>query len=65
MSAKMVFLEFREERNWTIQGVVAVSAEGKPVISKRIVIWIGSLKLESFVTNLLARRAPFTIRSLL
>jgi hypothetical protein len=47
--AKMAFLELREEGNWTIQGVVAASAEGKPV-SKQMVKWIGSLKLESFVT---------------
>jgi aspartyl-tRNA synthetase len=47
--AKMAFLELREEGNWTIQGVVAASAEGKPV-SKQMVKWIGSLKLESFIT---------------
>jgi aspartyl-tRNA synthetase len=47
--AKMAFLELREEGNWTIQGVVAASAEGRPV-SKQMVKWIGSLKLESFVT---------------
>lgn len=47
--AKMAFLELREEGNWTIQGVVAASAEGKPV-SKQMVKWIASLKLESFVT---------------
>jgi aspartyl/asparaginyl-tRNA synthetase len=47
--AKMAFLELREEGNWTIQGVVAASAEGNPV-SKQMVKWIGGLKLESFVT---------------
>jgi aspartyl-tRNA synthetase len=47
--AKMAFLELREEGNWTIQGVVAASAEGKPV-SKQMVKWIGGLKLESFIT---------------
>ncbi|KAL1890900.1 hypothetical protein Cpir12675_005207 [Ceratocystis pirilliformis] len=46
--AKMAFLELREERAWTIQGVVAASAEGKPV-SKPMVKWIGGIKLESFV----------------
>lgn len=47
--AKMAFLELREEGNWTIQGVVAASQEGKPV-SKQMVKWIGGLKLESFIT---------------
>jgi hypothetical protein len=46
--AKMAFVELREEGNWTVQGVVAASAEGKPV-SKQMVKWIGGLKLESFV----------------
>lgn len=46
--AKMAFVELREEGNWTIQGVVSASAEGKPV-SKQMVKWIGGLKLESFV----------------
>lgn len=46
--AKMAFVELREERNWAIQGVVAASAEGKPV-SKQMVKWIGALKLESYV----------------
>ena len=44
----MAFVELREEGNWTVQGVVAASAEGKPV-SKQMVKWIGGLKLESFV----------------
>ncbi|KAF4634380.1 hypothetical protein G7Y89_g3718 [Cudoniella acicularis] len=47
--AKMVFVELREEGNWTVQGVVAANSEGKPV-SKQMVKWIGSLKLESFVS---------------
>lgn len=34
--AKMAFVELREERDWTIQGVVAASPEGKPV-SKQMV----------------------------
>ena len=46
--AKMAFVELREERDWAIQGVVAASAEGKPV-SKQMVKWFGSLNLESFV----------------
>lgn len=46
--AKMAFVELREERDWAIQGVVAASAEGKPV-SKQMVKWIGSVNLESFV----------------
>nr|XP_036588999.1 aspartyl-tRNA synthetase [Colletotrichum truncatum]KAF6800641.1 aspartyl-tRNA synthetase [Colletotrichum truncatum] len=46
--AKMCFIELREERNWAIQGVIAASAEGKPV-SKQMVKWIGSLALESYV----------------
>ncbi|KAF6844512.1 aspartyl-tRNA synthetase [Colletotrichum musicola] len=46
--AKMCFVELREERNWAIQGVIAASAEGKPV-SKQMVKWIGGLALESYV----------------
>ncbi|KAI6089693.1 aspartyl-tRNA synthetase [Hypoxylon rubiginosum] len=46
--AKMAFVELREERNWTVQGVMAASAEGKPV-SKQMVKWVGALRLESFV----------------
>ncbi|KAI0600634.1 hypothetical protein F4775DRAFT_582570 [Biscogniauxia sp. FL1348] len=46
--AKMAFVELREERNWTIQGVMSASAEGKPV-SKQMVKWVGALNLESFV----------------
>ena len=46
--AKMAFVELREEGNWTVQGVVSASAEGKPV-SKQMVKWIGGLRLESFV----------------
>ncbi|KAI5922294.1 hypothetical protein F4810DRAFT_291191 [Camillea tinctor] len=46
--AKMAFVELREERNWTIQGVMSASAEGKPV-SKQMVKWVGALRLESFV----------------
>jgi hypothetical protein len=46
--AKMAFVELREEGNWTVQGVVSASPEGKPV-SRQMVKWIGGLKLESFV----------------
>ncbi|KAI1337124.1 aspartyl-tRNA synthetase [Xylariaceae sp. FL0016] len=46
--AKMAFVELREERNWAVQGVMAVSQEGKPV-SKQMVKWVGGLRLESFV----------------
>lgn len=46
--AKMCFIELREERNWAIQGVIAASAEGKPV-SKQMVKWIGGIALESYV----------------
>ncbi|GJC82779.1 aspartate--tRNA ligase, cytoplasmic [Colletotrichum liriopes] len=46
--AKMCFVELREERNWAIQGVIAASAEGKPV-SKQMVKWIGGIALESYV----------------
>ena len=59
--AKMAFVELREEGNWTVQGVVAATAEKKEgesegdkegsegVVSKQMVKWIGGLKLESFV----------------
>ncbi|KAH8686078.1 aspartyl-tRNA synthetase-like protein [Tricladium varicosporioides] len=47
--AKMVFVELREEGNWTVQGVVAASTEGTPV-SKQMVNWIKGVKLESFVS---------------
>lgn len=51
--AKMAFVELREEGNWTVQGVVAATAEGKEgnegMVSKQMVKWIGGLKLESFV----------------
>ncbi|KAI2610430.1 aspartyl-tRNA synthetase [Hypoxylon sp. NC1633] len=46
--AKMAFVELREERNWTVQGVIAASPEGKPV-SKQMVKWVGALRFESFV----------------
>jgi aspartyl-tRNA synthetase len=46
--AKMAFVELREEGSWTVQGVVAASAEGKPV-SKQMVKWVLGLKNESFI----------------
>ncbi|KAK5635764.1 hypothetical protein RRF57_011476 [Xylaria bambusicola] len=46
--AKMAFVELREERSWSIQGVIAASSEGKPV-SKQMAKWVGGLSLESFV----------------
>ncbi|KAI1436970.1 aspartyl-tRNA synthetase [Xylaria sp. CBS 124048] len=46
--AKMAFIELREERSWSIQGVIAASAEGKPV-SKQMAKWVGGLHLEGFV----------------
>lgn len=46
--AKMAFVELREERAWTIQGVMVANAEGTP-ISKQMVKWTGSLALEGFV----------------
>ncbi|KAI2782125.1 aspartyl-tRNA synthetase [Daldinia loculata] len=46
--AKMAFVELREERNWSIQGVISASAEGKPV-SKQMAKWVGGIRLESFV----------------
>jgi aspartyl/asparaginyl-tRNA synthetase len=44
----MAFVELREEGNWTIQGVLAASAEGKPV-SRPMVKWVGAISPESFV----------------
>lgn len=46
--AKMAFVELREEGSWTVQGVVAVNPEGKPV-SKQMVKWVLGLKNESFI----------------
>lgn len=46
--AKMAFVELREERAWSIQGVMVANAEGTP-ISKQMVKWTGSLALEGFV----------------
>lgn len=46
--SKMAFVELREERAWSIQGVMVASPEGTPV-SKQMVKWTGSLALEGFV----------------
>jgi len=60
-SAKMAFVELREEGSWTIQGVIMATAgggggeseqqpsEGKPVVSKPMVKWISGINPESFV----------------
>jgi aspartyl-tRNA synthetase len=45
--AKIAFIELGKG-NESIQGVIAVSAEGKPV-SRQMVKWTGSVKLESIV----------------
>lgn len=47
--AKMAFVELREERSWTIQGVVIASPTGIPV-TRQMVKWVGGLQLESFVS---------------
>ena len=46
--AKMVFVELREEGNWSIQGIATASPEGEPV-SRQMAKWIGSINPESFV----------------
>ena len=46
--AKMAFVELREERSWTIQGVVIASPTGP--VSRQMVKWVGGLQLESFVS---------------
>ncbi|KAF1843456.1 aspartyl-tRNA synthetase [Cucurbitaria berberidis CBS 394.84] len=52
-SAKMAFMELREEGNWAIQGVLQVTgdadAENAHVISRPMVKWTGALNPESFV----------------
>ncbi|KAH6697242.1 aspartyl-tRNA synthetase [Plectosphaerella plurivora] len=45
---KMCFIEFRANRGWTVQGVIAASGEGKPV-SRPMVKWIGNVSPESYV----------------
>ncbi|KAJ4410681.1 hypothetical protein N0V82_009160 [Gnomoniopsis sp. IMI 355080] len=46
--AKMCFVELRELGDWTVQGVIAASADGEPV-SKQMVKWVGAVSLESYV----------------
>lgn len=46
--AKMCFVELRELGDWTVQGVIAASADGAPV-SKQMVKWVGAVSLESYV----------------
>jgi len=55
--AKMAFVELREEGNWTVQGVVAATQDGKEV-SRQMVKWIGGLKLESFVVVVAEVKKP-------
>lgn len=46
--AKMCFVELRELGDWTVQGIIAASADGEPV-SKQMVKWVGAVSLESYV----------------
>ncbi|KAI9745839.1 MAG: hypothetical protein M1818_000520 [Claussenomyces sp. TS43310] len=47
-SAKMAFVELREEGDWTIQGlIVANDADGTP--SRAMVKWVAGIRPESFV----------------
>ncbi len=55
-SAKMAFMELREEGNWAIQGLLQVTTnpEGEEkkdahVVSRQMVKWVGALNPESFV----------------
>ena len=48
--ATMAFVELREERSWTIQGVVIAHPTGNTV-SRQMVKWVGGLQLESFVSD--------------
>ncbi|KAM7217348.1 hypothetical protein V8F06_007291 [Rhypophila decipiens] len=47
-SAKLLFMELREEGNWSIQAIAAANAEGAPV-SRQMVKWIGGVNPESFL----------------
>lgn len=50
--AKMAFVELREERNWTIQGIVTATNPddtSSPPVSRQMVKWVGALRNESFV----------------
>ncbi|KAM0445274.1 hypothetical protein ACHAO4_009775 [Trichoderma viride] len=62
--AKMAFVELREEGNWAIQSIVAATGDAKegdtaPVISKRMVKWVGAVNPESFVTVEATVEKPF------
>lgn len=62
--AKMAFVELREEGNWAIQGIVSATGDAKegdaaPVISKRMVKWVGAVNPESFVTVEATVEKPF------
>lgn len=46
--AKMCFVELREIEDWSVQAVIAASADGAPV-SKQMVKWVGAISLESYV----------------
>ncbi|KAB5580023.1 tRNA synthetases class II-domain-containing protein [Coniochaeta sp. 2T2.1] len=51
-SAKMAFVELREEGNWTIQGVVMATPEGTPddqAVSRPMVKAIAAITPESFI----------------
>ncbi|KAI6377344.1 hypothetical protein MCOR25_002598 [Pyricularia grisea] len=61
--AKMAFVELREKGTWAIQGIVAASAEGKPV-SKQMVKWVGSLSVEAWVlVEGVVKKAPEPVKS--
>lgn len=51
--AKMAFLELREERNWSVQAIIAATkpddVDEKNPVSKQMVKWVGSIRPESFV----------------
>ncbi|KAM0248856.1 hypothetical protein ACHAQJ_009288 [Trichoderma viride] len=59
--AKMTFVELREEGNWAIQGIVTASTgDSTPVISRRMVKWVGAVNPESFVTVEATVQKPFS-----
>lgn len=62
-SAKMAFIELREEGNWAVQGVVLASApdapEGTHPISRPMVKYIGSTNAESFVAVEAVVKKPY------
>ncbi|KAL8969363.1 MAG: hypothetical protein Q9197_004383 [Variospora fuerteventurae] len=61
--AKMAFVQLREERSWTIQGVVIANPSGTPV-SRQMVKWVGGLQLESFVSaEGIIQRAQVPVKS--